>query len=268
MKDLQLSPKAFARIRDTLYRVAGINLEAGKEELVKARLIKVLNRLQLEDFESYLDFVEHDDSGDELKRMVDVLTTNKTSFYRENEHFEYLRDQIAPQWAAAAHAPRIWCAGCSSGEEAYTLAAVLSECLPAPRFAQLAILATDISERVLTTARAAEYPSELVAELSADVRRRHFEAAAPGKVRVVQALRKKISFARLNLMGPWPMRGPFDAIFCRNVMIYFDKPTQTALVNRYHALVRPGGYMFVSRSESLAGVEHPFEYLEPGVYRR
>ena len=268
MKDLVLSPKAFARIRDTLYQVAGIKLEAGKEELVKARLIKILNRLDLEDFESYLDLVAHDDSGEELKRMVDVLTTNKTSFYRENEHFEFLRKEIAPGWAAAGQPVRIWCAGCSSGEEPYTLSAVLSECLPPARFAQLAILATDISDRVLTVARAAEYADEIVAELPADVRRRHFEPAGSGKVRVVQELRRKISFARLNLMGPWPMRGPFDAIFCRNVMIYFDKPTQTELVNRYHGLVRPGGWMFVSRSESLAGVAHPFEYVEPGVYRK
>ena len=265
---MQLTPEAFAKIRETLYQVAGIRLEKGKEELVKARLIKILNKLDLGDFESYLELVKRDTTGEELKRMVDVLTTNKTSFFRENEHFLFLRNTIAPQWASASGPIRLWCAGCSSGEEAYTLSMVLSECLPPGRLAQFQMLATDISERVLSIARAAEYSDELTADLPEDVRRRHFDKLGPGKLRVKSELRKHISFARLNLMGPWPMRGPFDAIFCRNVMIYFDKPTQTALVNRYHALVRPGGYMFVSRSESLAGVQHPFEYVEPGVYRR
>ncbi len=265
---MQLTPESFARIRDTLYQISGIKLESGKEELVKARLVKILNRLELQDVESYLELVKRDTSGEELKRMVDVLTTNKTSFFRENEHFEFLRRTIAPGWAAATGPLRLWCAGCSSGEEPYTLAIVLAECLPAGRFAQLALLATDISLRVLDTARAAEYPDELVAELPRELRRRHFEPGAPGRQRVRAELRKHISFARLNLMGPWPMQGPFDALFCRNVMIYFDKPTQESLVNRYHALLRPGGYMFVSRTESLAGVQHPFEYVEPGVYRR
>ena len=265
---MQLSPDSFAKICDTLYQVSGIKLEAGKEELVKARLVKILNKLDLEDFESYLELVKRDTTGLELKRMVDVLTTNKTSFFRENEHFVYLRKQIAPALASASGPLRIWCAGCSSGEEAYTLSMVLGDCLPAGRLAQLQILATDISERVLATARAAEYPAELAAELPEDVRRRLFEKLPGEKLRVRAELRKRISFARLNLMGPWPMRGPFDAIFCRNVMIYFDKPTQESLVNRYHALIRPGGHMFVSRTESLAGVQHPFEYVEPGVYRR
>ncbi|MBK7644698.1 MAG: hypothetical protein IPJ19_16925 [Planctomycetes bacterium] len=265
---MQLTPEAFAKIRETLYQVSGIKLETGKEELVKARLIKVLNKLDLADFESYLEHVKRDTSGEELKHMVDVLTTNKTSFYRENEHFEYVKRTIAPVLSTANGPLRIWCAGCSSGEEPYTLSMVLNDCLPAGRYAQLQILATDISQRVLSTARAAEYSEELAAELPEVVRRKHFEKLPPGKVRVRAELRKRISFARLNLMGPWPMRGPFDAIFCRNVMIYFDKPTQESLVNRYYALIRPGGHMFVSRTESLAGVQHPFEYIEPGVYRR
>ncbi|HEX5580706.1 MAG TPA: CheR family methyltransferase, partial [Gemmatimonadaceae bacterium] len=220
--------------------------------------------LGMSDFSSYLDFVQAEASGAELREMIDALTTNKTSFFREPQHFDFLRAKVLP--ALEGRPLRIWSAGCSSGEEPYTLAMVLRDTLPARDADGSRILATDISARVLARARAATYTPEMLAELPPDLLRRHFAPAQGGAHRVADPVRRMVSFARLNLMATWPMRGPFDAILCRNVMIYFDKPTQSRLVARFHDLLAPGGHLFVGHSESLTGLEHGFGYVQPAVY--
>jgi len=258
-----LTGPEFARVCALLYRIAGIKLVPGKEGLVQARLARRLHALDLDHFGAYFDLVERDGSQAELTQMVDLLTTNKTSFFREAYHFDFLRDRVLP--GLAGRPARIWSAGCSTGEEPYSLGMLCRDTLGAR--ADVRILATDISTRVLATAKAATYPAESLGDVPDDVRRRHFAPAADGRgVRVADAVREMVSFARLNLMGDWPMRGPFDAILCRNVMIYFDKPTQERLVNRFYELLPPGGHLFVGHSESLTSLDHGFAYVQPAVY--
>ena len=212
--------------------------------------------------------MEEDESRVELKEMIDALTTNKTSFFREPHHFDYLRDVVLPFFVADRHAPRLWSAGCSSGEEAYTIGMVLRDGLPEPLSREARILAYDMSARMLVRARDAVYTGEAVAELPRDVVRRHFVPTADERWQVAEPVRRLVRCARLNLMSRWPMYGPFDVIFCRNVMIYFDKPTQERLVARFASLLAPGGYLCVGHSESLTGLRHPLAYVQPATYRR
>lgn len=263
----ELTEADFRRVAELTKQVAGINLQRGKEGLVRARLARRLRALGLASFDDYLALVAREPSRRELKEMVDALTTNKTSFFREPQHFDYLHREVLPGLAAQGRAPRIWSAGCSSGEEPVTLAIVLRDQLPAQLQQRARILATDISARVLERARQATYAAELVAELPREVLRRNFVPAPGGASwQVAEPLRRMIHFARLNLMGEWPMQGPFDAIFCRNVMIYFDKPTQGRLVARFWDMLAPGGHLFVGHSESLSGLDHRFRYVQPAVY--
>ncbi len=219
--------------------------------------------------QEYLDFVDGDSSRAELAEMVDVLTTNKTSFFREIDHFRLMQRAILPD-LARGHAPiRIWSAGCSTGEEPYSIAMIARDTLGAAA-TRVRILATDISARVLGRARSAEYDVDAVEDVAPDVRRAHFEPVpgANDRLRVVAPTAALVQFARLNLMGEWPMRGPFDMIFCRNVMIYFDKPTQERLVTRYTSLLAPGGHLMVGHSESLSGLRHQLAYVQPATYRK
>ncbi len=256
-----------------LYEHCGIRMRAGKEGLVRARLAKRLRAVGVSDFDAYLDIVTRDPAKREFTEMVDVLTTNKTSFFREAAHFDYLQDVILP---AATTPLRFWSAGCSSGEEPYTLAMLVNECLPAASVKGAKILATDISHRVLATAKAGRYSADALAEVPSPLLQKYWRTASAttgattsaAQYEAQPALRDLIQFGRLNLMEQWPMRGPFDAIFCRNVMIYFDKATQQSLVERYWALLRPGGHLFVGHSESLTGMTHRFRYVQPAVYVR
>jgi chemotaxis protein methyltransferase CheR len=266
--DPPFTPADFAAISRTVADVAGIQLREGKEGLVRARLARRLRQLGADSYRDYLERVRADATGRELAHMVDLLTTNKTSFFREPAHFDLLRARVLPEFAGAAGGLRVWSAGCSTGEEPYTIAMVLRDALGDAEWRAARVLATDISERVLARARAGEYADEAVAEVDPALQRRHFVRDAGGGWAVQPALRAPVRFAPLNLMGPWPMRGPFHAIFCRNVMIYFDKPTQAALVGRYYDLLAPGGYLFVGHSESLSAVGHAFAYVQPAVYRK
>ena len=263
-----LSAENFRRITAMLHEHAGIRMREGKEGLVRARLAKRLRALGLPDFDAYLAHVEADASRREFAEMVDALTTNKTSFYREAAHFTFLREVALP---ACPGPIRIWSAGCSSGEEPYTLAMLLHETLDARALGSAKILATDISHRVLATAKAGTYPLDLLRDVPPALRQRFWSTdGTAGHEQCVAGpdLKRLITFAKLNLMEAWPMRGPFDAILCRNVMIYFDKATQQQLVERYWQLLRPGGHLFVGHSESLTGLTHRFTYVQPAVYRK
>lgn len=263
--DAELTPAQFQAISTLVYDIAGIQLRQGKEGLVRSRLAKRLRALALPGYDAYLARVQED--ARELAEMIDLLTTNKTNFFRESAHFDFLRDTLAPQWAAAGKPVRIWCAGCSTGEEPYTLAMVLREAIPDVDRRDVKILATDISHRVLAQAKAGVYGEQATSEIPPELLRRHFVKAPTGQS-AGAALRKMITFGSLNLMGPWPMKGPFDAILCRNVMIYFDKPTQQKLVERYWGLLAPGGHLFVGHSESLSALQHRFAYVQPALYRK
>lgn len=265
--ECELTPAQFERITAVLHEHAGIRMREGKEGLVRARLTKRLRKLGLPDFDAYLDFVEKEPSRREFAEMIDALTTNKTSFLRESSHFDFLRESVFPTLSGPV---RIWSAGCSSGEEPYTLAMLCNEGFADIATRDVRILATDISHRVLAQAKAGVYPAENMGDVPAAWLQKYWSRKQDPQGRAVfeaeKPLRRLVHFAKLNLMERWPMQGPFDAILCRNVMIYFDKATQQQLVERYWQLLRPGGHLFVGHSESLTGLAHKFRYVQPAVY--
>ena len=271
---VDLKPAEFKDIAAFVYRVAGIKLQSGKEQLVRSRLQKRLRQLAVSSFSDYLQLVERGPANGEQRTMIDLLTTNKTDFFREERHFEFLRTCVLPPFksrAGAGRPLRIWSAGCSSGQEPYTIAMVLTEELGNLEHRDVKVLATDISPTALGAARAGNYTEAVVEPIPQPLRRKYLEPVdRPGgrKYRVMDSLRRPIHFARLNLMSDWPMKGPFDVIFCRNVMIYFDKVTQGRLAQRYWELLAPGGHLFIGHSESLNGTEHNYRYVQPAVYQK
>jgi chemotaxis protein methyltransferase CheR len=264
-----LTAADFARVVSLAHEWAGLAIPAGKEGLVHSRLARRLRETGHATFTAYLDWLQTAAGRDERTAVVDLLTTNKTDFFREPAHFDYLVQHVLPAVVARGTPLRLWSAGCSSGEEPYTLAMVLREELPAGY--DVRILATDISTRIVERARQGRYTADQMAGVSEARRKRWFtQQPSPTGVQftVSRELREWIRFAHLNLMGEWPMKGPFDAILCRNVMIYFDKPTQARLVQRYWELLAPGGHLFVGHSESLTSLEHRYRYVQPAVYAR
>lgn len=261
----ELSPADFQRVRRIAYQRAGLAIPSGKEGVVRSRVSKRLRERRMISFSAYLDAVEADGNGDEMVRLIDLLTTNKTDFFRESAHFDFLLSQVVPAAVTTGTPLRIWSAGCSSGEEPYTLSMLLHEALP-PRF-DFRILATDICTTVVAAAKKGSYTEQQLDVVASQRRQRFFTPAGiDGRATVTAELRAPISFAHLNLMASWPMSGPFDVILCRNVMIYFDKPTVTRLVSRFHTLLAPGGHLFIGHSESLTAIEHRYRYVQPAVY--
>jgi chemotaxis protein methyltransferase CheR len=264
-----LKPQQVQRISELVYRAAGINLKHNKEALVRARLMKRLRCLGIHRVADYLDLIENDPGGEEIGCLIDVMTTNKTSFFREMEHFSFLRDSVLPQLTASRL--RFWSAACSSGEEPYTLAIVLREHLAGIDAKDVRILATDISRCVLEKARQAVYPQAVVQEAPLPQYRKYFVSANHGRsgvVRIAAEAQKLVRLGYLNLMEPWPMKGGFQEIFCRNVMIYFDKPTQRRLFDRYADLIADGGHLFIGHSESLFKVCDRFTLIGRTIYRK
>lgn len=262
--EVKISQNQFDHISRTVYDFCGIRLTQEKQTLVNSRLTKRLNTLRLNDFDEYLELVEKD--RNEFSQMIDSLTTNKTDFFREIQHFEFLRKKILPN--LRSRKLRIWSAACSSGEEPYSISMLLHEALPSIRNWDIKILATDISNHILEKAKKAEYDDEQTADVSPNLRQKYFTRTPAGKYAVLDSVKNLVRFARLNLMGEWKMQGPFDVIFCRNVMIYFDKETQGNLVNRFYDLVSPGGHLFIGHSESLNGIAHNYRYIQPAIYQK
>lgn len=241
--------------------------------MVEARLHKRLRDLRLTTFGQYVERVWSD--SDEATRMVDALSTNVTYFFREPQHFDLLATTICP-WMFRQHQRdrriRIWSAGCSSGEEPYSIAMLLRMAAENSGEWDLRVLATDISQRMLAIARQGVYAPERLQQVPTQLIGRSFtpckEDGACVHYRVMNQLKKMVDIATLNLVGPWPMKGPFDVIFCRNVMIYFDRPTRQEVVERFWEILAPGGVLFIGHSESLTGIRHRFTYLQPAVYRK
>ncbi len=262
-----LSNAQFERIRKTVYRVSGIDLHAGKEDLVKGRLMKRLRILDLSGFDEYLTFMERDRSGQELGIMIDALTTNKTSFFREALHFDYIRDQLVPELLSRGPKMRFWNAGCSSGEEPYSLAMLLREAIPNIDQLDVRILATDLSPTMVKHGRQGCYEQGLLADIPPQMKKKY--CMPPGKdnrVRMSHSIRSLVTFGQVNLMENWPMKGPFDVIMCRNVMIYFDSPTRQTLIQKFWNMLRPGGHLFIGHSESFTGLSHQFRSIMPAAY--
>jgi chemotaxis protein methyltransferase CheR len=265
----RLRLREFNLIRRQVYERFGIDLE-GKEVLVAGRLGKKLRELGTNSFAEYFDYVQQDATGEALTAMVDALTTNHTSFFREPQHFEYLRRVILPAFAHATPI-RIWSAACSTGEEPYSIAFTLLEELGAAAHAMSSVLATDVSTRVLEQAKRGLYLASRFQHVPVPQMRRHLlkgTGDAEGEYLVKKEPRSLVRFERLNLMEDVSRVGVFSVIFCRNVMIYFDQPTQQSVVNRLAAQLTPGGYLLIGHAESLNGISHSLEYLCPATYRR
>lgn len=263
-----LSPADFEKFRRLAYQTFGLDLRAGKEQLVSARLMKLMSKLELRSFKDYYNYVTSDASGQALTEMVDALTTNHTSFLRESTHFDFLTGEALPEWSRRDRI-RIWCAASSTGEEPYSLAFSLLEKLS--RGQNIEILATDISNRVLETARRGIYPISRLENLPPAWIRRYLlrgQNQSEGFFRIKPEVRSLIEFRRLNLVEPLPKLEPFPAIFCRNVMIYFDRPTQERVVRQLADCLEPGGYLFIGHAESLSGIDGPLRYVKPAIYRK
>jgi chemotaxis protein methyltransferase CheR len=266
---VQLSEGQFLKICEIVYKACGINLKKGKEALVRARLMKRLRAIKVAGVDEYLHYIESKEGRRELALFIDAMTTNKTSFFRESDHFDYLRDQILPE--LKGHRLRFWSAACSSGEEPYTLGMWLKEHMLDIESKDLLILATDISKQMLDKARLAVYPQVTLQDLPSPQFKKYFSklnGQHSGSFQVVKDVRKLVRLSWLNLLESWPMKGPFNVIFCRNVMIYFDRPTQQILINRFWELLEPGGYLFVGHSEGLSAIKHKFRYMRPATYRK
>jgi chemotaxis protein methyltransferase CheR len=265
-----LSDRDLAFVVKLVYDRAGIRLHDGKRELVTARLQKRLRALGLGSYKEYLACLQQDASGDEMVAFLDAITTNHTYFFREEQHFAYLTAQVLPVLRARPGRPpiEVWSAACSSGEEPYTLAITLADALPADE--DFRIFASDLSTKVLATARGGVYKMDRVKGLPLDLLRRHFERGMgdqQGLARVGSHLRRRVDFAQLNLLEIGDLGRRFDVIFCRNVMIYFDRAVQQRVVAMLERHLRPGGYLFISHSESLNGISHGLRWVAPAVYQ-
>ncbi len=264
-----LSPATFDALRNLLHAHSGIALAHHKITMVQSRLAKRLRALGLRSYEQYHDLLR-DPQAEEWPEFVNALTTNLTSFFREGHHFTRLVELLKPAYATSKRI-RIWSAGCSTGEEPYTLAMTLTKAFGAS--ASIQILATDLDTAVLNTASRGIYPIARVESLADEWKRLGFlrgKGENHDQVRIRPELRKLVTFTQMNLLDAvWPLEGgPFQAIFCRNVMIYFDKPTQRELLRRYHGLLEPDGLLFVGHSESLLDNSLGFQSLGQTIYRR
>jgi chemotaxis protein methyltransferase CheR len=267
----------FDFIAGLLYRLAGIHLAPHKIEMMYSRLARRLRELGLTDFDAYCARLESESGEQEIGFLVNALTTNLTSFFREQHHFDHLGRVLLPAVRAAQTGVtrprlRIWSAGCSSGPEPYTMAMVLCDQTSDLRRWDARILATDIDTHMVATARHGVYPLESLKTIPVAMRDRftRFAVDADGErvISMTDELRRLIAFKPLNLLESWPMRGPFDAIFCRNVLIYFDRPGRTAVIEKFAQLLPPDGFLYLGHSESLYGVSGSFLQVGPTIYRR
>lgn len=265
----------FEYLRAFVLEHCGIALGEHKHQLVQGRLQRRLRALKLPGFASYCELLRSDPYS-ELGELASAISTNVTSFFREVHHYDLLVNELLPRWLLEKRREgdrlRIWSAGCSTGEEPYALAMVLAEAIEqAGSKVDAKILATDLSPQALETARKGVYPVDRLAGISAERCRRWMlrgEGEYEGLACVHPRLRELVTIEPLNLLHPWPMRGPFDAIFCRNVVIYFDQPTKQRLFRRYADLLPTGGYLFLGHSESLHGVNDQFELIGRTVHRK
>jgi len=269
----------FLRLSEFIHQQYGIKMPPIKKTLLESRLQKRLRKLELKSFQEYCDYLfSPDGRQNEIPHFIDKITTNKTDFFREPDHFEYLANHALPTLLEAAprvnRQLRIWSAGCSTGEEPYTLAMVISEFMdkrPDLRFS-FSILATDISSEVLRTARKAVYHEIRIAPVSMALRKKYLLKSRDKSRKVVKIapeLRQKVQFGKLNFMDKdFGIQKPMDIVFCRNVIIYFDKPTQTHILTKLCRHLPTGGYFFQGHSESIQGMDLPLKQVFPTVYRK
>lgn len=260
----------YNRFRNVVYEATGINLGPSKQALVASRVGKRMRALGVADYRDYIRIVSADESGVEMTHLVDAICTNVTSFFREDEHFAFVRSVVAERAAAGQDRFRIWSAACSTGEEPYSLAMSLQDL--SSETCDIRILGTDLSTKALRVALAGRYPENKLVSVHPEVRDRYFDVVGSDEGRefvVTREIRDMVTFRQLNLANPpFPMNGSLDIVLCRNVMIYFDKPVRDRLLAEIHRLLTPGGYLSIGHAESFSGKAFGFEALRPSVYVR
>jgi len=274
MRDFTLTDKDFNRIRKLVIEHTGISLSEAKRNLVYGRLAKRLRKIKISEFGTYIKLLESNEGKDELANFTNAITTNLTSFFRENHHFDYLKSNVLPGLLrdnADTKKIRVWSAGCSTGEEPYSIAMAIREVIPESKNWDIRILATDLDTNVLAHAKAGIYTLERLNNVSDNRMKKWFlrgKGANQDSVKIRSELQQLISFKQLNLMKDWPMKNQFDIIFCRNVVIYFDKPTQKILFKRYHDVLKNTGHMFIGHSETLFKVSDDFNLIGNTTYTK
>lgn len=268
---MELSQKDFERLYQHIQRNYGIDLSK-KRQLIMSRLSNTLQAKGYSGFEPFVDDIIAGKDKDMITVMLNKLTTNYTYFMREESHYEFLQDTVMPEIAKRHerdHVISIWSAACSSGEEPYNISMYLLEYFSKlPGVWDTRILASDISQNILATAMNPEYPPESLEKLPTGWQKKYFIKKPNGNFTVTEALKKNVIFRPFNLMDPIKWKIPFDLIFCRNVMIYFDQPTKDALVNRFYNVTVPGGYLFIGHSEGITKSTCPYQFIKPAIYQR
>lgn len=267
---IHITDNEFSTLTTYVKKKYGIDL-AKKRVLIESRLTPELHRKGFTSFQQYLDHVFQDQTGNEIVTLLNKLTTNLSYFMRENEHFNYLFNHILPELERTRknHELRIWSAGCSTGQEAYNIAMVIDEYFGTRKKGwDTAILATDISMRVLSKAQRGVYTAEELKDLPPKWKNKYVESLPDGNFKICDALRKEVIFRPGNLMEPFQFKKPFDLIFCRNVMIYFDTKTKAELINKFYNWTAKGGYLFIGHSESTNGTGARYSYVQPAIYQR
>lgn len=270
-REFSFTDREFSFFVDLVGKKTGIVLAENKKNMVYSRLVRRLRALGLRNFAEYCELIKSGNSEDEIGNLVNAITTNLTSFFREGHHFEHLKNQLLLPLAASMPKPkklRIWSAGCSSGMEAYSIAMVVKDTLKDISSWDARILATDIDTNMLNIGRSGEYPIEQLDNIqhpySSDVQ----WLRGGDSMNIADSLKALIAFKQLNLLGDWPMTGVFDAVFCRNVAIYFDRETQRRLFNRMADTIKPNGWLYIGHSENLHNVCDRFELIGRTIYRK
>ena len=275
-REFAFSDADFRKLAEFAYRHTGIALSESKRDLVYNRLSRRLRALRLSAFREYYEYLESNEGGQEKEFFINSVSTNHTRFFRESHHFAHFQKHVAIPFVRANHGPRggrmrIWSAGCSTGEEPYSIAMVLKNEISAIARHDIRILATDIDTEVLSKAARGVFSASSLQEIPSECQKyleSRKDGASAEKLFVEESVRALITFRQLNLIEPWPVKGPFDAIFCRNVMIYFDNDTKKELVERFTELVKPGGWLYIGHSESLLGSHPGLELVGRTIYRR
>lgn len=269
---VSITDQEFRQLANYIQTNYGIHLKDEKQSLITGRLHLVLHQMNFNSFTEYYNYVVSDRTGEAVATLIDKITTNHTFFMREPKHFELMKEKVLFSLANTIKDKdlRIWSAGCSSGEEPYTLAMLIDEFLgPQKAFWDAKILATDISSRVLDTAIKGVYPNEAIDSLPSYWKLNYFKKISEDKSLIHDKIRQEVIFRKLNLMAEsFPFKKKFHVIFCRNVMIYFDAPTKMELVRKFYDLTEPGGYLFIGHSESLDRDQTRYKYIMPSVYRK
>ncbi len=269
-REFEFTSAHFSKVKSDLYEYAGIVLADHKKDMAYNRLVRRLRALSILSFDDY--FLYIDSNPQEFSQFINALTTNLSGFFRERHHFDFIKNVIVPKIKSSQNKSiRVWSAGCSCGEEAYSIAITLAQEIPDIDQYDIKILATDIDSSVLQAARQGIYDMDRVADIGADVLRHYFlkgVGTRAGKVQISDSIKKAVSFKHLNLINDWPMQGVFDFIFCRNVMIYFNRETQQELVEKFSQYLKDDSYLFVGHSEALAHHKSDFSLIGKTIYQK